>query len=162
VDAACHSTVGIRVEVYADLFSSLPPFAGETDPTPRAPRAKSANGTTERMGKEKKKPQVDPKNNYHDVDLNMSTSPEALKPSAKKKRKKNASLTSPVSTRKSTTKKTKTSKEIVSPSARKTASIRDPSQTPMPMKDRACVHCQAKKIKCNKDKPTCDQCQRGL
>jgi hypothetical protein len=162
VDAACHSTVGIRVKIHADLFSSLPPFAGETNPTPRAPRAKSANGTTERTRKEKKKPQLDPKNDYHDVDLNMSTSPEAPKTSAEKKRKKDTSLTSLVSSRKLVTKKTKTSKETVSPSARKTAPIRDPSQTPMPMKDRACNQCQTKKIKCNKDKPTCNQCQRGL
>jgi hypothetical protein len=50
----------------------------------------------------------------------------------------------------------------VSPSARKTDEIRDPSEPLMPVKDRACIRCQGKKVKCDKNKPTCNQCQRGL
>jgi hypothetical protein len=92
----------------------------------------------------------------------MSTSPEAPKTLAKTKRKDNATLPSSDSSRKSGTKKTKTSKDTLSPSAQNKAQIRDTSPPLVPVKGKACIWCREKKIKCNKAKPTCNQCRRGL
>jgi hypothetical protein len=141
------------------LLPQSPPVAREADPT-HTPGNKSANGTKERKSRAKKKASVDVSNEYHEPDMDMSTSPEA--PNTKKKRRKNASLTSPDTSQKSATKKTKTGKEITSPSARKKTQIRDTSPPPVTVKGKACIRCREKKIKCNEAKPTCNQCQRGL
>lgn len=156
----CLQLIWVLIAVHADSSSSLSQLAGEIDPIPRA---KTANGTKEKQRKDKKKDQVDIENDYQHVDLNMSTSPEAPKTLAKKKRKNNAPLPSPPdASRRSATKKTKTSKDTLSPSVQNKAQIRDTSPPLVPVKGKACIRCREKKIKCNQAKPTCNQCRRGL
>jgi hypothetical protein len=159
-DCRMRPTYSGFVDDHANILCSLLPVTTEADTTIRNSSAKAENGTKERKSRGKKKAQVDLVNDYHDPDMDMSTSPEALK--TKNKRKKNASLNSPGTSRKSATKKTKTGKETSPPSARKKVQIRDPSPPPAPVKGRACIRCQEKKIKCNETKPTCSQCKRGL
>jgi len=149
--------------VHANYHSNLPPLATDNDPVARTSTAKATNGTKERKRRRSKKADVDFEDNYRDPDLDMSTSPEAPKTSAKKKRQKNVTSASPDLGRKSSTKKSKKGKEPVSPSAsRKKAQIREPSPPPKPIVGKACIRCREKKIKCNEAKPTCNQCRRGL
>lgn len=141
----------------------MPPLGVESEPTTRASKAKATNGTKERKRKRSKTDDVAVEDDYKDPDLDMSTSPEAPKTSAKKERKKNAASASPESRRKSSTKKSKKGKEPASPSAaRKKGQVREPTSPPKPVKGKACIRCREKKIKCNEAKPSCNQCRRGL
>ncbi|KAF2821330.1 hypothetical protein CC86DRAFT_459005 [Ophiobolus disseminans] len=138
------------------------PLAVENGSISLVSTAKGSNGTKIRKRRRSKKEEADIGEDCRDPDLDMSTSPEAPKTSAKKKRKKNTA-TSPETGRKSSTKKSKKRKEPVSPLAsRKAAQIIEPPSPPKPIIGKACIRCREKRIKCNEAKPTCNQCRRGL
>ncbi|KAH7076097.1 hypothetical protein FB567DRAFT_535448 [Paraphoma chrysanthemicola] len=143
--------------------SNLPPLGIEPESKPRGRKPKAANGTKDRKRKRIQKTLIDEDNAYTNPDLDMSTSPEAPKSSAKKKSQKSVAPTSPDSSRKSSIKKSRKGKEHLSPSAaRKDVQIRGSSPPAKLMRGKACVRCREKKIKCNEAKPACNQCLRGL
>lgn len=120
-----------------------------------------ANGTSKerRRKKSKNDHHVEADSAFQELDLNMSTSPEASKPSKKGKRKEispQGEAGSP-----STIKKGK-SKQPISPSkARQRAKTKDPAAEPLPVGGK-CARCREKGIECNEAKPHCNQCLFGL
>ncbi|KAF1917395.1 hypothetical protein BDU57DRAFT_446485 [Ampelomyces quisqualis] len=139
--------------------SNLPALAVGTAPTPQLPESKAGNGVKERKRKRSKKDHVHVENDFRDPNLDMSTSPETSKPSAKNKHKKNVTSASPDSGRKTSMKK---SKKGTGSAVQKKARVREHSPPPVSIKGRACIRCREKKIKCNEARPTCNQCCRGL
>lgn len=95
------------------------------------------------------------------ADLDMSTTPEAQKPSAKKTRKKQAALESPKAGRRTFTKKNKKAQLLASPT-RSRKKVPVSTDSPLVPVGGACIRCRERKIKCNESKPTCNQCRRGL
>jgi hypothetical protein len=142
---------------YVNVYDSLPPLAVESDVVPHTLQ------TTERKRKRQKNNHVDIENNYPDSDMDMATSPETPKISAKKKRKEPVKTASHASVSKSGVKKNQKAKEPTSPSSiRKTAQVKDSSISSGLTKGQACIRCKEKKIKCNQAQPACNQCLRGL
>ncbi|KAJ4369403.1 hypothetical protein N0V86_009235 [Didymella sp. IMI 355093] len=127
--------------------------------------AKTPNGPVKKRKRSKKDHHVMADDGFHDLDLDMSMSPEAPKSSAKKKRKSNGTAASVAGSSKSSAKRGKMSIAGVVSSpvkSKKKAAPREPSLPPRLAKNKACIRCREKKIKCNEAKPACNQCKRGL
>ncbi|KAL1603193.1 hypothetical protein SLS59_004288 [Nothophoma quercina] len=122
--------------------------------------AKTPNGSTKKRKRIKKDHHAAAVNDFHAPDLDMSTSPEAPKSSAKKKRKKDSTVGTKSSAKKSEISKVATASSPVK--SMKKAAVRAPSPPPRLAKNKACIRCREKKIKCNEAKPACNQCKRGL
>lgn len=126
-----------------------------------------SHGPNEPAGKKKRNKKdhhVAVENEVHDPDLDMATSPEASKTSVKK-RKKNGTASAAESSTKSTAKRSKTSEAIPAPppvKGRKKSALKEPSPPRKLARNKACLLCCKKKIKCNEAKPSCSQCTRGL
>ncbi|KAF2629373.1 hypothetical protein BU25DRAFT_420226 [Macroventuria anomochaeta] len=124
---------------------------------------RTSNGTVKMRKRSKKDHHVLVDNEFHNPDLDMSTSPEAPKSSVKK-HKKNGTVASAASATKSSAKKSKDPKAATASSpveSRKKAAPGEPSPPPRLAKNKACILCREKKIKCNEAKPTRNQCKRG-
>jgi hypothetical protein len=124
--------------------------------------AKTPNGSAKKRKRSKRDQQVAVDNEFRNPDLDMSTSPEASKSSARKKRQSNGTEAGSSG---SSTEKSKTAKAGTIPSpvkSKKTAVPRESSPPPKLAKNKACIRCREKKIKCNEAKPACNQCKRGL
>jgi len=116
------------------------------------------NGANPPKRKRSKKGTVEINNQPNDSSLDTSTLNEVSKTLHKKKQKKNT--TSPEALQTPTRKK-----KNQQPQPQKNASLNNPSPLPTtekPIKEKSCLRCKEKRIKCNKAKPTCDQCRRGL
>jgi hypothetical protein len=145
------------------LPRNLPSLSTEVGSTLHTSTAKGPNQNKERKRKRSQKDHMTTEDDYPDPDLDLSTSPEPSRASAEKKRKRVTTPILPDSNRKTSSKKGKKSKEPPSPTkARKKTQITDPSLPLKSIKNKACIRCRSKKIKCNETKPTCNQCRRGL
>ncbi|KAF2678125.1 hypothetical protein K458DRAFT_317558 [Lentithecium fluviatile CBS 122367] len=141
--------------------STMPAFTASDHTTLQDATNGTSNGTKPCKRRRSKKDHVAVETEFDDPDLDMSTSPEAIKTPAKKKRKKSA--TSPEAGRTSSTKKVKKGKQPQSPSkACKKTAFPDDSPPPVQLVKGKCLRCREKGIKCNEAKPTCNQCRRGL
>ncbi|KAF3033994.1 hypothetical protein E8E12_005744 [Didymella heteroderae] len=141
-----------------DDVSAVPEANGLA--TPKV--AKTLNGSAKKRKPSKKDHLIAIDNEFHNPDLNMSTSPEAPKSSASKKRKSNGTEPGPS---KSSTKKGETAKAstVSTPvKSQEKAVPKQPSPPPRLARNKACIRCREKKIKCNEAKPACNQCKRGL
>ncbi|KAH6625773.1 hypothetical protein C7974DRAFT_207173 [Boeremia exigua] len=140
--------------------SANPEANGESTPQ----SAKISNGTTKKRKRSKTDHPVAADTDFHDPNLDMSTSPEAPRTSVKKKRGK-GSTTSATGAIKSSTKRTKASKAASASSPVKSRRKAAPTELTPPQRlarNKACIRCREKKIKCNEAKPNCNQCKRGL
>lgn len=125
----------------------------------QAPVVVTAEEPKKRRRQSTKKQQVQ----VYDGDLDMSTSPEAQKAPAKRKRKNAADAAIPSSKTKPPSKKSKILKGSLSPAeSRKHVPIQESPPPLNPTKGKACIRCREKRIQCNAAKPTCNQCKRGL
>ncbi|KAF2875344.1 hypothetical protein BDV95DRAFT_604099 [Massariosphaeria phaeospora] len=154
-----HRDVSTRALNDQNGDSQLPALVtGQTEGTVSA-----TNGSVPQKRKRSKKDDAGQEDPFHDLNLDMSTSPEASKTPSKKKGKKKKTVISPEAPKSSTTKKAKKGKEPQSPSkSRKKAPPKDASPPAKSVRGKACLRCREKKIKCNEAKPTCNQCARGL
>ncbi|KAJ4310657.1 hypothetical protein N0V94_008330 [Neodidymelliopsis sp. IMI 364377] len=156
----------IHRDVESRLLNSDGDFsAPQTDSELASQTVKTTDGAAKGKRKRSKKDQgVAANGELHDPDLDMSTSPEAPKTSAKKKQKKSGTTAAPERNTGPSAKKSKKSKATAtSPvKARKKASAEGPSPPLRLAKNKACIRCREKKIKCNEAKPSCNQCKRGL
>ncbi|KZM23885.1 uncharacterized protein EKO05_0011466 [Ascochyta rabiei] len=154
-----HRDVGSR-QTNSDSNSGAP----ETQKGSAPRTTKTSNGTAQTRKRNKKDHPV-AVDDFHNPDLDMSTSPGAPKSAVKKKRKKNETVTSPDVNKKSSAKESTKCKATAAPSAAKSrekATTSEPSAAPRLAKSKACIRCREKKIKCNEAKSSCDQCKRGL
>jgi hypothetical protein len=155
---ALDSCMYVLVKLTFHSNSAVPEANGGSMPK----TAKTPNGSAKKRKRSKRDQQVAADNEFRNPDLDMSTSPETSKSSARKKRQSNGTEAGSPG---SSTKKSKSAKAgtILSPvKSKKTAVPRESSPPPKLAKNKACIRCREKKIKCDEAKPACNQCKRGL
>ncbi|KAH9866711.1 hypothetical protein J1614_008404, partial [Plenodomus biglobosus] len=148
---------------HVEKIDSIPTAPTTDGASTQGPAEYATNGNKKWKRKSKQKEPVAVMDDYHDQEMDMSTSPEAPRSSTKKPRKKTGASAPIETTLKASTRKSKKLKgALSSPSSRKRAVQREPSSLPRLPKEQACIRCRENKIKCDEAKPTCSQCRRGL
>ncbi|CBX97436.1 hypothetical protein LEMA_P105670.1 [Plenodomus lingam JN3] len=152
------------IHTHAEEMDSVPAVPTTNGANHQPPAADATtNGSKKRKRTNKQKEPVAVMDEYHEPDMNMSTSREAPQSSIKSSRKKNGVSAPTDSPRKTSSKKGSRPKEVVSPSTSRKRAAQTASVPPARLsRNKACLRCREKKIKCNEATPSCNQCQRGL
>ncbi|KAH7408489.1 hypothetical protein DE146DRAFT_376046 [Phaeosphaeria sp. MPI-PUGE-AT-0046c] len=172
---ALHIKFSIKREAINVVYKHNPihgsPAADESIPPPLAidsnfahvsSESAAANVTKARKRKGAQKDNIDIENDYGEPDFDTFAPPASTQVSAKKKRSKKATPEFPSTNRTLNPKTTEKTKQQASPSAIRKSQTPKATTPPQPIRDRACLRCREKKIKCDRAKPTCNQCRRGL